>query len=64
VTKADGGGYLVRDNGGKYPAQPANLVDSQFVFSTNGSAIITQLFMVGMPWARMLTNCPLKSAGR
>jgi mono/diheme cytochrome c family protein len=34
--KADGDGYLVRDNGGKYPAQPANLVDSQFVFSTNG----------------------------
>lgn len=34
--KGDGGGYLVRDNGGKYPAQPANLVDSQFVFSTNG----------------------------
>jgi len=34
--KADGGGYLVRDNGGKYPAQPANLVDSQFVFATNG----------------------------
>lgn len=34
--KGDGAGYLVRDNGGKYPAQPANLVDSQFVFSTNG----------------------------
>jgi mono/diheme cytochrome c family protein len=34
--KGDGGGYLVRDDGGKYPAQPANLVDSQFVFSTNG----------------------------
>jgi len=34
--KADGNGYLVRDDGGKYPAQPANLVDSQFVFSSNG----------------------------
>ncbi|MBI5915535.1 MAG: c-type cytochrome [Bacteroidetes bacterium] len=34
--KADGGGYLVRDNGGKYPAQPANLLDSQFVYSPNG----------------------------
>lgn len=34
--KGDGGGYLVRDNGGKYPAQPANLVDSQFVASSNG----------------------------
>lgn len=34
--KGDGNGYLVRDDGGKYPAQPANLIDSQFVFSTNG----------------------------
>ncbi len=34
--KGDGGGYLVRDNGGKYPAQPANLLDSQFVASSNG----------------------------
>lgn len=34
--KADGNGYLVRDGGGKYPAQPANLLDSQFVASTNG----------------------------
>ncbi len=34
--KGDGGGYLVRDNDGKYPAQPANLVDSQFVASSNG----------------------------
>ncbi len=33
---AGGDGYLVRDNGGKYPAQPANLLDSQFVYSTNG----------------------------
>jgi mono/diheme cytochrome c family protein len=31
-----GDGYLVRDNGGKYPAQPANLLDSQFVYSSNG----------------------------
>lgn len=34
--KADGNGYLVRDNGGKYPAQPANLVDSLFTASSNG----------------------------
>ncbi|MBI1225652.1 MAG: c-type cytochrome [Bacteroidetes bacterium] len=34
--KGDGGGYLVRDDGGKYPAQPANLLDSQFVASSNG----------------------------
>jgi mono/diheme cytochrome c family protein len=32
----DGGGYLVRDNGGKYPAQPANFLDSLLVFSSNG----------------------------
>lgn len=35
-TKGNGDGYLVRDNGGKYPAQPANLLDSQFVNSSNG----------------------------
>lgn len=34
--KGDGGGYLVRDNGGKFPAQPANFIDSLFVFSNNG----------------------------
>lgn len=34
--KGDGGGYLVRDDGGKYPAQPANFLDSQFVYATNG----------------------------
>jgi mono/diheme cytochrome c family protein len=34
--KGDGAGYLVRDNGGKYPAQPANLLDSQYLWSPNG----------------------------
>ncbi len=34
--KADGAGYLVRDDGGKYPAQPANLVDEQFLNASNG----------------------------
>lgn len=34
--KGDGAGYLVRDNGGKYPAQPANFLDSAFVNSSNG----------------------------
>jgi mono/diheme cytochrome c family protein len=34
--KGDGAGYLVRDNGGKYPAQPANFIDSALVFSSNG----------------------------
>jgi mono/diheme cytochrome c family protein len=33
--KGDGKGYLVRD-GGKYPAQPAILIDSAFVASSNG----------------------------
>lgn len=34
--KGDGGGYLVRDNGGKYPAQPANFLLDDFVNGTNG----------------------------
>ena len=34
--KADGAGYLVRDDGGKYPVQPANLTQEQFVNSSNG----------------------------
>ncbi|MEY3367021.1 MAG: hypothetical protein RI973_176 [Bacteroidota bacterium] len=34
--KGDGAGYLVRDDGGKYPAQPANLLDSQYLWSPNG----------------------------
>lgn len=33
--KGDGAGYLVRD-GGKYPAQPANLVNEIFTNSSNG----------------------------
>jgi len=33
--KGDGAGYLVRD-GGKYPAQPANLVSDDFINSSNG----------------------------
>ncbi len=34
--KANGGGYLVRDDGGKYPAQPANLVSDDFINSSEG----------------------------
>lgn len=34
--KIDGNGYLVRDNGGKYPVQPANLLDDKFVNTTDG----------------------------
>lgn len=34
--KADGNGYLVRDDGGKYPVQPANLVSDEFANATNG----------------------------
>ncbi|MEZ4909916.1 MAG: c-type cytochrome [Saprospiraceae bacterium] len=34
--KGDGAGYLVRDDGGKYPVQPANLLQEQFVNSGNG----------------------------
>jgi mono/diheme cytochrome c family protein len=34
--KADGNGYLVRDDGGKYPAQPANLINEEFTAASNG----------------------------
>ncbi len=34
--KGDGAGYLVREDGGKYPAQPANLLLDQYVEMSNG----------------------------
>jgi hypothetical protein len=34
--KGDGGGYLVRDDGGVYPAQPANFLTDEFVSASNG----------------------------
>lgn len=34
--KADGAGYLLRDDGGKYPVQPANFVSDEFVTASNG----------------------------
>jgi mono/diheme cytochrome c family protein len=34
--KGDGGGYLVRDDGGKYPVQPANFMTDDLINSTNG----------------------------
>lgn len=34
--KGDGLGYLVRDDGGVYPAQPANLVSEEFKAASNG----------------------------
>ncbi len=34
--KGDGAGYLVRDDGGKYPVQPANLLLPEFVEASNG----------------------------
>jgi mono/diheme cytochrome c family protein len=34
--KGDGLGYLVRDDGGKYPVQPANLLLPEFVSASNG----------------------------
>ena len=34
--KGDGGGYLVRDDGGKYPVQPANFLLDDFVNASNG----------------------------
>ena len=37
--KMDGQGYLVRDDGGKYPAQPANFLLDDFINSSNGRYI-------------------------
>lgn len=34
--KGDGGGYLVRDDGGKYPVQPANFLLDEFLAASNG----------------------------
>lgn len=34
--KADGNGYLVREDGGKYPVQPANFMLDEFVAASNG----------------------------
>ena len=34
--KGDGNGYLIREDGGMYPAQPANLISEEFVASSNG----------------------------
>lgn len=34
--KGDGAGYLVRDDGGKYPVQPANFMLEEFLNSSNG----------------------------
>lgn len=34
--KGDGGGYLVRDDGGKYPAQPANFLKDDFIATSEG----------------------------
>lgn len=34
--KGDGGGYLVRDDGGVYPAQPANFLLPEFLEASNG----------------------------
>ncbi len=35
-AKGDGGGYLVRDDGGKYPVQPANFLLDEFVGASSG----------------------------
>lgn len=32
----DGNGYLLRDDGGKYPAQPANFLKDEFIASSEG----------------------------
>lgn len=42
--KADGAGYLVRDDGGKYPVQPANLLLDEFVNASNGRYYHTLIY--------------------
>ena len=34
--KADGNGYLIREDGGKYPVQPANFMLDEFLTASNG----------------------------
>lgn len=34
--KGDGAGYLVRDDGGKYPAAPSNYLSPEFIAATDG----------------------------
>jgi len=34
--KGDGNGYIVRDDGGVYPAQPANLISDEFIAASSG----------------------------
>lgn len=34
--KGDGNGYLLREDGGKYPVQPANFMLDEFISATNG----------------------------
>lgn len=34
--KADGDGFLVRDNGGKYPSQPPSFINTDFTAASNG----------------------------
>lgn len=34
--KGDGAGYLVRDDGGKYPAAPSNYLNEEFLAATDG----------------------------
>lgn len=34
--KGDGGGYLVREDGGMYPAQPANFLLEEYLLASNG----------------------------
>ncbi len=46
--KGDGDGYLVRDPGGKYPAQPANFMLDGFINSSNGRYYHAIMFGINM----------------
>jgi mono/diheme cytochrome c family protein len=42
--KGDGAGYLVRDDGGKYPVQPANFMLDDLINSSNGRYYHTLIY--------------------
>lgn len=46
--KGDGNGYLVRENGGVYPAAPANFLLDTFIVSTNGRYYHSIMFGKGV----------------
>lgn len=55
--KGDGAGYLLRDDGGKYPVQPANLMLDTFITASNGRFYHSIMFGLNLmgPYADKLS---------